>query len=84
MAEPMLSVRSHVVAIVSSSVRRALSPAVRRRRRICRFPKGGHLVRTSTGRLSLLRTCSTGRRKGALWGARQSHMALDIQFPSSS
>eukprot|EP00959_Pyramimonas_sp_CCMP1952_P231232 4833380-Pyramimonas_sp.AAC.1 len=40
MAAPMLSMRSRAVVIASSSVRRALSPAVRKRRRICRFPNG--------------------------------------------
>eukprot|EP00959_Pyramimonas_sp_CCMP1952_P402143 8426826-Pyramimonas_sp.AAC.1 len=40
MAEPRLSMRGLVVVAASSSLRHALRPVVRRRSRICLFPKG--------------------------------------------
>eukprot|EP00959_Pyramimonas_sp_CCMP1952_P148684 3110349-Pyramimonas_sp.AAC.1 len=60
MAAPILFMRSRAVVDASSSVRHALRPVVRRWRRICLFPNGA----TSNGLMSMLRTCSTGRRRG--------------------
>eukprot|EP00959_Pyramimonas_sp_CCMP1952_P238504 4983774-Pyramimonas_sp.AAC.1 len=44
MAVPRLSMRSRAVVAASSSVRHALRPVVRRRRRICPFPNGYDVV----------------------------------------